>query len=165
MSNIIRWTFVNELGVIHQDWDATFLYFGGGMKSLTERVWDPLCDSIFSWSLWAAWKTPGKPGANLIIKVHWIYHFHLNLFFLIGCSCCVLLTMNHTLDKRHTFPTENTGKSNLRNFTAKFLPWQKYPLQMLSCNPAPRGRGPFGQRCGWERIKRDPRGRGWIVLS
>ena len=132
-----------------------------------EWVWDPLCDSIFSWSLWAAWKTPGKPGANLIIKVHWIYHFHLNLSFLIGCSCCVLLTMKNTLHKRHTFPTENTGKSNLRNLTAKFLPWQKYPLQMcmLSCNPAPRGRGPFGQRCGWEQIKMDSCGRGWIVLS
>ena len=132
-----------------------------------EWVWDQLCDRISSWSLWAAWKTPGKPGANLVIKVPWIYHFHLNLFFLIRCSCCVLLTMTNTLHKRHTFPTENTRKSNLRNLTAKFLPWQEYPLQMcmLSCNPAPRGRGPFGQRCGWEQIKRDPRGRSWIVLS
>ena len=31
---------------------------------------------------------------------------------------------------------------------------------MLLCNPAPRGRGPFGQRWGWEQIKREPAGMG-----
>ena len=39
------------------------------------------------------------------------------------------------LPKGHKFPTENTGRSNLGNLTASFLPWQKYPRQMcmLSC--------------------------------
>ena len=33
--------------------------------------------------------------------------------------------MKNILPKGHTFPTENTGESNLGNLTAIFLPWQK----------------------------------------
>ena len=58
---------------------------------------------------------------------HWIY--------LIGCSSCLQSTIKNMLPKGHKFPTENTGRSNLGNLTASFLPWQKYPRQMcmLSC--------------------------------
>ena len=74
--------------------------------------------------------------------------------------------MKNILPQGHTFPTENTGESNLGNLPLYFFLGKKQPQQMcmFSCNPAPRGRDIWSATViGTKETPGDRRG--WMLLS
>ena len=74
--------------------------------------------------------------------------------------------MKNILPKGHTFPTENTGESNLGNLTAIFLPWQKTTSADLHVIVQSRSQRPRYLVSDGDRDKGNPGDRrGWMLLS